>query len=160
MIGGGAQLTDDGGIEFADFEIELREDGQALEWIAHVLEEAGAPRGGSQLLDGQKGLRDFGNLECLAIVLDGVSLPDETYDALDFDEVVAQIAERAGTDSYRGFWQGDEETGLFFYATSAENVFARIEPLLRELPIAQNARVVIGHGKAGLPARTTRLPRH
>jgi hypothetical protein len=37
-------------------------------------------------------------------------------------------------------------------------MFARAEPVLSVLPIGQNARVVVGHGKSGAP-RSVRMPR-
>lgn len=159
ITGGGTQLSRAGGIEFADLEIELADRGPSLNLVARTLEDAGAPRG-SELVDGEEEvLREFGRQECLAIFLDGISLPDEVYDTLDFERVVEDIATAAGPDSYRGFWQRNEETGLFYYGASAEAMFGRVEPLLHALPIGQNARVVVGYGKEGLPSRTVRMPR-
>ena len=105
-------------------------------------------------------LREFGKLQCLAIYLDGNSLPDEVYANLDFEAVVAVIGAAAGADSYRGFWQGPQETGMFFFGPVAEAMFARVEPVLRGVPIGQNARVVIRHGKQSLRPRELRMPRH
>ena len=96
----------------------------------------------------------------MAIYLDGISLPDDVYENLDFDEVVSDIGALAENDSYRGFWQGPEETAIFFFGSNAEEMFARVEPLLRGLPIGQNARVVVRHGKESLHPRTVRMPRH
>ena len=39
-------------------------------------------------------------------------------------------------------------------------MFARDEPVLRRLPIGQNARVVLRHGKQQLNPRQVRMPRH
>ena len=105
-------------------------------------------------------LREFGSQQCLAVYLDGTSLPDEVYEALDFDRVVAELGAAAGPDSYRGFWQGPEETGLYFFGLNAEDLFGRVEPLLRDMPIGQNARVVIRRGRESLQPRTIRMPRH
>jgi hypothetical protein len=104
-------------------------------------------------------LRRFGTTQRVAIFLDGVSLPDDVYANLDFDDVVTQLGNAAGTDSYHGCWQGDEETGLFFFGTDAEAMFARAEPVLAVLPIGQNARVVVRHEKSGVAPRTVRMPR-
>jgi hypothetical protein len=95
----------------------------------------------------------------LAIFLDGVSLPDPVYANLDFDDVVTQLGNAAGADSYHGCWQGAEETGLFFFGTDADVMFTRVEPVLAALPIGQNARVVVRHGKSGVTPRTVRMPR-
>src|SRR5688500_5417605 len=96
----------------------------------------------------------------VAIFLDGVSLPDDVYANLDFGAVVSALGDAAGPDSFHGSWQGPEETGLFFFGADAEAMFRRIEPVLRALPIGQNARVVIRHGKPAFQPRTVRMPRH
>ena len=115
--------------------------------MVEALESAKAPRG-SELIDASNSrLTEFGTEQCLAIFLDGTSLPDQVYADLDFDAVVAELGSAAGGDSYRGFWQGDEETGLFLFGPDADAMFARVEPVLRRLPIGQNARVVVRHGK-------------
>jgi hypothetical protein len=105
-------------------------------------------------------LREFGTHQCLAIYLDGTSLPDEVYADLDFDAVVSELGTAAGHGSYHGLWQGNEETGRFFFGSGADDMFVRVEPVLRKLPIGQNARVVIRHGKQSLNPREVRMPRH
>jgi hypothetical protein len=143
VTGGGSQLNELGEI------------------VAEALETAGAPQG-SELIQtsDDRVLREFGKLQCLAIYLDGTSLPDEVYANLDFEAVVAAIGAAAGDNSYRGLWQGPQETGIFFFGPDAEAMFARVEPVLRPLPIGQNARVVIRHGKQSLTPREIRMPRH
>jgi hypothetical protein len=161
VTGGGSQLDELGGITYADVEMELANVEDALRIVVEALEAAGAPQG-SQLIHGSDSrvLREFGKLQCLAVFLDGTSLPDEVYADLDFEAVVAAIGGAAGDNSYRGFWQGPQETGLFLFGADAEAMFARVEPVLRQLPIGQNARVVIRHGKQSLSPREIRIPRH
>jgi hypothetical protein len=161
VTGGGSQLNELGEIAYADVEIELANLDEALGIVAEALETAGAPQG-SELMQrsDDRVLREFGKLQCLAIYLDGTSLPDEVYADLDFEAVVGAIGAAAGDNSYRGLWQGPQETGLFFFGPDAEAMFARVEPVLRPLPIGQNARVVIRHGKQSLTPREIRMPRH
>ena len=160
VTGGGSQLNDLGGIEFADVEIELADLDGAVRVVTETLEQAGAPQG-AELIDAADGrvLAEFGQQQCLAIFLDGATLPEQVYAELDFDAVVAEISAAAGEDSFRGAWQGPEETGVFFFGLDAEAMFARVEPVLARLPIAQNARVVVRHGKAVFEPREVRMPR-
>ena len=160
VTGGGSQLNERGGIEFADVEMELADLDQALQVVSDALEKSGAPQG-SELVDANDGriLREFGTQQCLGIYLDGVSLPAEVYATLDFDQVVDEIGAAAGPDSFRGAWEGPEETAMFLFGPNAEEMFTRVEPVLRRLPIGQNARVVIRHGKASLNPREVRIPR-
>ena len=159
VTGGGSQLTEEGRIEFADIEIELADLDGALQTAVHALERAGAPQGSEIHLDGSV-LREFGTAQCVAVYLDGVSLPDHVYAELDFDQLVTDLEVVAGAGSLRGFWQGPEETGLFLFAPNADDLFARIHPHLLTLPVGQNARVVVNEGRDSAAARTVRLPRH
>ena len=160
VTGGGSQLNETGGIDFADVEIELADLDAAVRVVTEALEQAGAPQG-SQLLDPADGrvIAEFGQLQGLAVFLDGATLPDEVYADLDFDAVVTELGAAAGDESFRGAWQGPEETGLFFFGPDAEAMFARVEPVLARLPIGQNARVVVRHGKAAREPREVRMPR-
>ena len=160
VTGGGSQLNENGGIDYADIEIELANLDDAIRVVSETLEKSGAPKRSELIHAGDdRVLREFGTQECLAIFLDGVSLPDEVYATLDFEAVVEQIAAAAGPDSYHGFSQGNEETGLFFFGGEADDVFARVEPVLYTLPIAQNARLVIRHGARAVNPREVRMPR-
>ena len=160
VTGGGSQLNENGGIDYADIEIELANLDDAVRVVSETLEKSGAPKRSELIHAGDdRVLQEFGTQECLAVFLDGVSLPDEVYATLDFEAVVERIAAAAGPDSYHGFSQGNEETGLFFFGTDADDVFARVEPVLHTLPIAQNARVVIRHGARAENPREVRMPR-
>ena len=161
VTGGGSQLNEFGGIEYAEVEIELANLDGAVGVVVDALEKAGAPQG-SELIDAtdSRVLRQFGTQQCLAIFLDGTTLPDQVYAELDFEAVVSELGAAAGDGSRRGFWQGPAETGLFFFGSDAEAMFARVEPVLRRLPIGQNARVVVRHGKQELNPREVRMPRH
>jgi hypothetical protein len=161
VTGGGSQLNELGVIDYADIEIELANLDDALGIVSEALEKSGAPQGSELIhLEDSRVLRKFGTQQCLAIYLDGTSLPDEVYETLDFDAVVSEIGAAAGPASYHGFSQGNEETGMFFYGSDAEDMFTRVEPVLRKLPIGQNARVVIRHGKQSVNPREVRMPRH
>ena len=158
VTGGGSQLGELGEIEFADIEIRVENLDDALPVIVKSLEESGAPAG-SQLLGRSGVIREFGRLQSVAVYLDGVSLPDEVYATLDFDDLVTKLSAAAGERSYHGYWQGPQETGLFFFGTDAEEVFTNLEALLRQLPIGQNARVVVRPARDASRSRTVRLPR-
>ena len=103
VTGGGSQLNEQGGIDFADVEIELADLDGAVRVVTEALEQAGAPQG-SQLLDATDGrvVAEFGQQQCLAVFLDGATLPDEVYADLDFDAVVTKLGAAAGDESFRG----------------------------------------------------------
>jgi hypothetical protein len=159
VTGGGTQMNEFGGIIHADIEIELANLDEAVRVVAETLEAAGAPQG-SELIDAANSgvLTELGTQQCVAIFLDGVTLPDQVYEMLDFEAIVGDLGVAAGGTSYRGFWQGAEETGLFFYGPDAEALFDRVEPVLGRLAIGQNARVVVRYGKPTLNPRELRMP--
>ena len=159
VTGGGSQLNEQGGIDFAEVEIELADLNDALDLVIRALEQAGAPLGSEILSDGDV-IRTFGTQQCVAVYLDGVSLPRDVYENLDFGQVVADLEAAAGPRSYHGGWQGPEETALYLFGPDAEDLFSRIDPVLRALPIGQNARVVVNVERGGTAAREVRLPRH
>jgi hypothetical protein len=161
VTGGGSQLNEVGGIAYADVEVELADLGDALGIVVAALEAAGAPQG-SEIIDASDSsvLREFGKQQCVAIFLDGTGLPDEVYAQLDFEAAIGALGEAAGENSYRGLWQGAEETAVFLFGADAEAMFARVEPVLLRLPIGQNARVVIRAGKQQLHPREVRIPMH
>jgi hypothetical protein len=159
VTGGGSQLNELGEVAFADVEIHVANLDDAMPVIIDSLERSGAPLG-SQLRRDSAVLREFGVLQSLAVYLDGITLPDEVYANLDFDQLVETLTAAAGQESYHGCWQGPEETGLYFFGADAEGMFSRVEPVLRSLPIGQNARVVIRPDKDSSGSRTIRMPRH
>jgi len=158
VTGGGSHLGKNGEIEFADIEINIANPDDALPLIATTLERAGAPTG-SEIRDTKGVLREFGTHQSVAVYLDGVSLPDDVYADLDFDALVETLTDAAGERSFHGFWQGDEETGLYFFGRDAEDMLSRIELELRSVPIGQNARLVVRPARAKSRSRTIRLPR-
>jgi hypothetical protein len=127
--------------------------------IVECLESAGAPAGSELVSESGAVLKVFGGRQSLAVYLDGATLPDEVLRGPRFRRCGATVDECAGPDSYHGCWQGPAETGLFFFGADAEGMWARVEPVLRVLPIGQNARVVVRPGKGLTDARTIRLPR-
>jgi hypothetical protein len=159
VTGGGSQLSQNGEIEFADVEISVASLDDAVPTIIRSLEASGAPVG-SQILGDTGVIREFGLQQSVAVYLDGVTLPDDVYANLDFDEIVRTLTAAAGDGSYHGYWQGAEETGLFFFGRDAGELLSRIEPALRVMPIGQNAHVVVRPGRDRSGSRTVRMPRH
>src|SRR6476619_1458065 len=78
-------------------------------------------RGLGQVTGGGSQLSESGELEYADIELELANL--------DFDETSRTRTEAAGESSYHGYWQGSQETGLFFFHTDAETLFDRLEPV-------------------------------
>ena len=156
--GGGTLCSKDGEIQEADFDVEITSLA-ALSVIRRFLAETGAAKGSTLQYEhgGAQVEVPVGITEGLAIYLDGVSLPKEVYTPTCLEELFTQLSAALGDDlDYRGSWQGPRETALYFYGLDAEQLLAKVEPVLRAAPLAQNARVVVRHlAKQG--ARELRL---
>ena len=163
--GGGSQLSDSCGIEFVDIEIELRDLERGLAVTKQILEQQGASKGSVLRYkeNGEDKTMTFGVSECLAIFLDGVGLPDAVYQSSDINEFAGQINEILESEvagEIRGSWVGPEETAIFIHGPNAQTIFDVLRPLLDSYPLAQNARLVIRHGKAEFDPATVRIPMH
>ena len=143
VTGGGTQLGESGEADFCDIEMTLYErTPDNLQKVAQMLETFGAPKGSKLLLEGSVREVEFGLNEGLAIYIDGVGLPDEVYDACDFDTVVVELTRCLGDKGqYHGFWQGDRDTAVYLYGPSFEEMNAAIAPFLASYPLCRNARV-------------------
>jgi hypothetical protein len=151
-------------IEYVEIELILVNLDKALELVKLVLEEAGAPAGSEIRIMREEGeeILPFGRKEGLAIYLDGIGLPDETYEKCSCDGLAFLIAEALSSvdGEIRSSWAGRSETAIYLYGPNAETMFSTIKPMLATYPLCQNARVVIRHGNPAFHPRTVRLPFH
>ncbi len=144
VTGGGTQLTDEpAGIAFCDLEIELAEiSAEALAQIIVSLDRQGAPKGSKLILEASGREIPFGRNEGLGLFINGTDLPDEVYETTDLNDVQAECERLLGPDgSYRGYWQGDLETALYFYGPSFETMTRALQPALKEIALLDRARI-------------------
>ncbi len=144
VTGGGTQLADEpAGIEFCDLEIRVSNtSNETLSMIIERLEVLGAPIGSKLILDGDGREIPFGVNEGIGIFLNGTDLPDSVYEKCDVDHVTTELDRLMGENgTYRGYWQGSEETALYCYGPSFETMKAAIEPLLAAYPLCEKARI-------------------
>lgn len=99
--------------------------------------------------------------QAVLVYLDGINLPDEVYETCDtstIEELLLPVLESTGAGEFDGTETGPTETCLFLYGPDAEKLWTVIEPVLKDYPLCQGARVVIRHGEPGAPQRELRLP--
>jgi hypothetical protein len=136
-VGGGTAMAPAPyGIASCDIEIALHDASDAtLSLVIAELEALGAPKGSSlQRPDGAP--IAFGQLEGMAIFLNGTDLPDDVYAASDVNRTVAGLnAALSGKGGFMGHWEGPAETALYFYGKSyaqmqtAAEAFSATDPL-------------------------------
>jgi hypothetical protein len=165
VIGGGTELSEQGGIQFGDIDIELTDLEQGLAATAQLLTERGAPVGSylQYQADGQTQRVGFGTVECVAIFLDGAGLPTTIYETTNINELAAQLEARldgGAIGQIRGSWAGETETSLLIYGPQAQAIADAIEPVLKTYPLCQNSRLTARYRHPDGPSREERLPFH
>jgi hypothetical protein len=152
--GGGSLCSPDGEIKQIDFDVEVTTY-EAIPLITRVLEDAGAPKGSELRFerDGEQVVVPFGVTEGIAIYLDGIGRSAEVYASITAQQLVDSLIDALNPipgGELRSSWKGPRETALYIYGTDAEEMFAKIEPVLRACPLSHNARVVVRHGNPRL----------
>ena len=150
VTGSGTQMGDGAPIVFVQIEIAL-DNGRDVDLVCTKLDECGAPRGSELHLITDDGIetRTFGTLEGVAVFIDGKTLPMDVYASSDVNVVIAEMQAsvtelKAG--AFRSYWEGSEETALFFYGANADDLALALAPVFFNQPLCQNARVVTRYG--------------
>ncbi len=146
ITGGGTMQLESGELEYCDIEIYITSkkiDDSNISKIIHQLESFGAPKGSQLKLEKSNQTIDFGISEGLGIYLDGLNLDAEVYQNTDSNFVVSEVKRLINdqTETVR-YWEGSEETGLYFYHNSFDEMESKIREFINTYPLCQNARVV------------------
>lgn len=144
VSGGGTQLADEpAGIEFCDLEIRVKVPSQdVFDVIIKRLEELGAPKGSKLINEGDGHEIPFGVTEGLALFINGTDLAAEVYANSDINHVIEECDKLLGeVGEHRGHWEGSQETALYFYGTSFEQMRTLIGPFVASYPLCEKARI-------------------
>lgn len=114
----------------------------AEQLIAAVLDlEAGMPRGSTVEINDKAAT--FGELEGLALYLNGTDLPDEVYATSDLAAIVGDLrASLEGVGEIWAVWQGPTETALYVYGRDAAAIEAALVEQQPRIPLMQGCRMV------------------
>ncbi len=115
---------------------------EALAHVVLTLERQFAPKGSKLIIEKSGSEIPFGRHEGLGLFLNGTDLDDTVYAGCAINHVITECNRRLGkTGAYRGYWQGDRETALYFYGTS----YAEMERLLVDFratyPLCEKSRI-------------------
>jgi hypothetical protein len=164
ITGVGAVMTRELEIEHVEFQLLADNLEKAIEVSKLTLEQAGAPTCSeiSYPGNGKDEVLCFGQMEGMAIYLDGVNLPDKVYDTCSSQGLADLIYGPLTTvgGEIRGSWVGPSETAIYLYGPNAEHIFSVIEPIVATYPLCQNARLVVRNGNPKCKPRSVRLPFH
>ncbi len=146
LTGGGTMQSENGEISYCGIDLDLLNVDEAVSFICDFLAEHGAPKG-SKLqyeVDGEAKEVPFGFLEGLAIYLNGTDLPTEVYETCDINFLYEEIERLLGDrGEIQGHWQGPEETALYLYGYSVDEMRRVIAPFVKRYPLCEKARFVV-----------------
>jgi tetratricopeptide (TPR) repeat protein len=149
VSGGGTAVSSDGEPESCDIEIDLAEDSEeARQMILAIAQKLGVAKG-SRLIYHSAGKEtaaySIGNLEGLAVYLEGTDLPDEVYENNDVNDVVGKLLGilKSNGALVWSYCNGPTGTALYFYGEGGyELMLEKVTPFLKEHPLCQKCKTV------------------
>ncbi len=152
VVGGGTAQRKDGEIEYCDIEISLKE--EAMEDFICFINRIPIPKGsylqidedtipqGSSLQRGKTRI-DVGQLEGLALYLNGTDLPNEVYESCDVNYVVDELEKLLdGCGEMYSFFEGNTETAFYFYGENFDEMKNRISSFIENYPLCSQCRII------------------
>lgn len=143
-MGGGTDLAPDPvGISACDIEISVTDCSEAvLKQVKQVLDLLGAPKGSELRFPGPASPIAFGVMEGMAIFINGTDLPAETYANSDINKTITGLCDAFGEQGeLRGYWEGNQETTLYFYGSNFLAMKASVIPYIDSDPLCRLCRV-------------------
>ena len=143
VSGGGTLQSKTGEIEYCDVEIEVAiSDQSTIDLIQSSLEKLGVPKGSKLTVEKTDSVIEFGNLEGLAIYLNGTDLDDDVYANCDSNFVYSELDRLTeGTGQVYSYWQGPTETAFYLYGFSYEVMKSMISELVEDYPLCRKSRI-------------------
>lgn len=139
--GGGTMQFSSGEIEYCDIEISLKDNTpQTIARLEEIINILGVPKG-SKLHTYQEDMElpiAVGSQEGMALYLNGTELPDEVYEECDINYVIEHMEKLMdGIGKMYSYWEGPDNTALYFYGESFDKMLAAVEDFLKEYPLCQ-----------------------
>ena len=144
--GGGTLMSPSGEVKSCDIELDLNDGSEeTIAELEKIIDALGVPNG-SKLLwtasSGEQTERPVGRLEGMALYLNGTELPKEVYESSDINYVIEQLESRIdGIGRLYSWWEGSENTALYFYGQSYEKMSVAIQDFIAAYPLCQKCVV-------------------
>ena len=144
--GGGTLMSPSGEVKSCDIELALNDNSEEMiTKLESIIDAIGVPTG-SKLLwigaDDETIERPVGCLEGMALYLNGTDLPKEVYESSDINYVIEQLESRMdGIGRLYSWWEGPQNTALYFYGQSYEKMSAAIQDFIAAYPLCQKCVV-------------------
>lgn len=139
VTGGGTMQRDSGEIRSCDIEMLIERN--AVEMVIDFIHKIPIPKESYLQIEDKK--LQVGEMEGLALYLNGTDLPAEVYQNSDINLVIETLEHLLeGCGEKYSHWEGQKETALYFYGKSFEEMQEKISSFLAEYPLCEKCRVV------------------
>ena len=140
--GGGTLQDETDEIKNCDVEIYLYEKSNAYYDKLHSFLMFLCVPKGSFLISGND-RREIGNLEGLALYLNGTDLDNEIYKSCDVNFVISEMIRLLGSEyKFHSYWQGAKETALYFYGKSFTKMNELVVSFIKQYPLCIKSRII------------------
>lgn len=122
-----------------EWDVDLADAEQVVTRILDL--ETGVPKGSTVEINGKAAT--FGELEGLAVYLNGTDLDDDVYAHADLQALIDDLQGHLGrTGQLWSYWQGPAETALYFYGPDAAAIRSALEERAPRHPLMERCRMV------------------
>lgn len=139
--GGGTSMGANKEVQYCDVEIALKNnEKETMDKLLQIIDEIGVPKG--SFLKAQEVNMPVGRLEGFVLYMNGTELPDEVYQTCDINYAIEQISNLLeGKGQFMSYNEHLNDTALYFYGTSFDEMTSIIKPFLDEYPLCAKCRV-------------------
>ncbi|MDE5670390.1 MAG: hypothetical protein K2I14_02860 [Eubacterium sp.] len=137
VTGGGTLSTEERMPLSCDIDIRIKKD--KIEHFISFMKHVNTAAKGSYIeYDGKK--EEIGVLEGLSLILDGTGLDENVYKENDINDVIADIDNLInGKGQYHSYYIGEQNTNLYFYGNSFEEMKKIILEYIKTSPLCENS---------------------
>lgn len=144
VCGGGTLLSPTKEVKSCDIELDVNDDDKTVETLLDIIDKLGVPKGSKFILSDSSEKKEIpvGRLEGLAVYLNGTELPAEVYQSCDINYAIEQMDERlSGIGRLYSWWEGSQDTALYFYGESYNKMLDAIKDFIEEYPLCDKCRI-------------------
>ena len=141
IIGGGTLMSKNGEVEECDVVIGINK--ESIDKFMSFIQQLPIPKGSYLQEDDTDEKIELGNMEGLAIYLNGTDLPDSVYESCDINFLIDELNKLLeDIGKLYSYWTGPSETALYFYGTDFNEMHKNITKLLESYPLCDKCRVI------------------
>lgn len=139
LLGGGTLQSASGEIESCDITLAVNDD--RLEQIIDYIRKIRIIPKGSRIICGEETV-PIGQAEGLALYLNGTDLPADVYRTNDINELISALQDALAEKCFMfSWWEGSNETALYFYGENYLEMHESIKSVVNTYPLCRLSRI-------------------